>query len=104
MKVDAVRRYGADVMAKINAGLVDPAGLRGLASSVRASRRRSSGPGFAAGGKVPQDQQVPVQSGGVNRSILVANDETADMLLNGGRAAVLRFLAENKDDVNGALA
>lgn len=108
MRVDAVRRYGADVMAKINAGLVDPIGLRSLAGPLSAIKRRQRGPGFAAGGEVPVSKQVPTQtvqgSGGVSKAILVANDEAADMLLNGGRAAVLRFLAENRDDVNGALA
>jgi hypothetical protein len=108
MKVGAVRKYGADVMAKINAGLLDPTSLRGLAGSVRAARARGRGPGFASGGEVTHDRQVPVgsASGGVSvtRSVVVADDGTFETFLYGGKGAFLRFLREHRDDVQGALA
>jgi len=105
MRVDAVRKYGSDVMAKINAGLVDPAGLRGLAGSVRsAASRGARGLGFAEGGELSSRNVLPAQSGGgVSRAVVVADDDAADKILNGGRGAFLRFLAENRDDINGSL-
>lgn len=119
--VSAVRRYGLDVMEKMKRGLIDPHDLRALASSVgnMASLRRSinRGPGFQEGGLIG-DQIAQVREGlrgisdvqdqdatatGPTPAFIVADDQSVDRLLNGGRAAVLRFFRENSEEIDGLL-
>ena len=93
-------------MSKINSGMVDPAGLRGLAGATQAIQTRSSGgPGYAEGGEITPQNAVPVQTGGpgVQRAVLVANEETMDQLVTGGKGALMRFLRDNSDEVKGLL-
>jgi len=90
--------YGHDVLDRINKGLVDPTSLRSLAG-MRSRRKgfRSGGPvGYQSGGAV--SPRASGQSPGTNAAFIVANDQAMDRLLTGGKAAMLRFLRQNRND------
>jgi hypothetical protein len=105
MKVDAVRKYGADVMAAINQGLIDPTSLRGLRATRRASRGLPGRMGYAEGGEITPGSTVPVsQPAGITEAVIVANDEAVDRLLAGGKGAMLKFMRDNKSTLKGILS
>jgi len=105
VKVDAVRKYGSDMLSAINQGLVDPMALRGLRSSRRASRGSSGRMGYAEGGEIAASQMVPVsQPSGVSQAVVVANEETFDQLVTGGKGAMLKFIQKNKSTIKGLLS
>lgn len=105
MKVSAVRKYGADMMAAINQGLVDPTALRGLRSVRRAGRGLSGRMGYADGGEIAPGNMVPVsQPAGVTEAVIVANDEALDRILSGGKGAMMRFFRDNKSTLKGLLS
>lgn len=86
MRLAAVKRYGPDVMANINAGRVDPAALRAAAGGGGAPGP-SSGPGYAAGGMV---------GGGAGPQVLpvaFVDQANAGMIVRGGRNALLELFA-----------
>lgn len=118
--VNAVRRYGIDVMEKMRRGLINPHDLRALAGSVGnvASLRRSvnHGPGFQEGGLIGDqigDVRDSLASAGEARedqvasgptpAFIMADDQSVDRFLNGGKAGFVRFLRENSEEFDGIL-
>jgi hypothetical protein len=103
---DSVRMYGLVAMNAIKDKLVDPMALNSLVNSKRSSRgsrRRSMG--YAEGGAITEvvsstkADQVEDQNVGVDRdtpiAALIANDNTMDKILAGGKGAMTRWLEEN---------
>ena len=105
MKAAAVQKYGADMMAAINQGLVDPTALRGLQAVRRARRGFPGRMGYADGGEITPGNMVPVtQPAGVTEAVIVANDEALDRILSGGKGAMLKFFRDNKSTLKGLLS
>ena len=100
MKFDAVRTYGLAFMQKLNAGVLNPATLQGLAASTgRTLSTRPKGPGFQTGGQIPASQAPPAGAGGtVVLPVLAADEITMESLLEGGAPAMREFMRENNDE------
>ena len=105
MKVGAVRKYGENALAAINAGLVNPMALRGLTQTAGASARPAAPKGgFATGGEVRSSDTVPVSGpSGFSQAVIVANDEAMDSLLSGGKGAMFKFMKDHKSTLKGIL-
>lgn len=114
MKLDAVRKYGLQTMEAINRGLLDPSQLRVMSGSSRLTRSRRQVRGFQSGGEIPiavrqagnealQGRQA-ASNPALGAALLVANEQTADRLLAGGRKAMLDFIEEHGSDIEGRLA
>jgi hypothetical protein len=102
MRLAAVRKYGAETMARINAGLVDPMGLRALASEAsRASTEIPAGLGRAGGGPAPAS--LPTAPGAPVQAFVVANERAAADLNAGGHGAQIRWMRQNKATIKSAL-
>lgn len=113
-RLDAVRRYGLDFMEALNRGLIDPAKARaliGAGRSVRALRAQAShGPGFAQGGLIGDvvegvrrgagPRSSPERDRGPQPAVVVANDQSMERLLGGGRAAFMRFVRDNSREID----
>lgn len=97
MRLAAVRRYGDDVMAKLNEGKVDPGALRAIASEAPAASIGAGGPGYASGGQVAGGAAAVVQPA------IVANEQAMSELLAGGENALLRHMSRNASAIRGAL-
>ncbi len=115
--VDAVRRYGSDVMEAIRAGAIDPLSLRALAGldgrrSVRRAVARSGAMAFAEGGLVPtagvqatRDTLAAAEAETAPPiALVVGNEQSLDRLLAGGRRSMLDFISANAGAINGRLA
>ncbi len=102
VRARAVGKYGSDVMQALNRGLIDPMSLRAL-SGVQRSRtvRASRTAGFAEGGLVSSSIQSIAEGSeegtGATIAMVVADDQTADRILSGGRNAVFEFFRENSE-------
>lgn len=109
-RASAVARYGADFMAALNQGLLDPSEMRGLAgmsaSRSRNVRRIGRISGFADGGLISgqlaasaasaaESSRAPAAASAPTPAFIVGNDLAADRMLRGGKAAVLDFFREN---------
>jgi hypothetical protein len=107
-KAAAVARYGADLMDRINRGLVDPSSLRALAglSATRSSnaRRVSRIAGFADGGLISTQLAAAGAAArtassapavGPTPAFIVGNDLAANRFLTGGKSAVFDFFREH---------
>ena len=108
-RASAVRKYGLDVMDKINRGLLDPSALRALAGlgSIRKMKNTGrKGPGFAEGGAIPvaaaaATRQISGERPAVDRSgpstpvLFFGEREMARALATGGGKAMQRWLREN---------
>lgn len=101
MRVAAVRKYGIDVMARINSGLVDPIALKSLAvAGGRAPRLRSGHSiGFAEGGQISAPPSAPAASATVVPA-LIASEETMDTLIRGGERSLIDFMRRNADAIS----
>lgn len=101
MRVAAVRKYGVDVMARINSGLVDPIALKSLAvAGGRAPRLRSGHSiGFAEGGQISAPPSAPAASATVVPA-LIASEETMDTLIRGGERSLIDFMRRNADAIS----
>lgn len=116
--VDAVRRYGSDVMEAIRQGSIDPLSLRALAGlegrrNVRRSTARSGALAFAEGGLVPQasvqraSMDAATDTGGSAAppiALVVGNEQSLDRLLAGGKRAMLDFMRSNAGAIDGILS
>lgn len=112
--VRAVMAYGADVMEQIRRGAIDPGALKALAG-LRTRRRvvnaaASRGRSYASGGLVrPAAAGAAAGSGSGNGSggapvaTLVANDNTLERMLNGGRQSFMEFFRMNASTLSGIL-
>lgn len=115
-QLSAVRKYGTDVMAAINDGLVDPTALRNLAGlgSHRNIRRSSKGgAGYATGGTIvpgiTQAQSTAARA--ADRAdaaappiaLVAGNEQSMDRLLSGGKRAMLDFIKSNAPAIEGLL-
>lgn len=96
IRLASVRKAGPGVMAAINEGRFDP---QALAAAVGTSRsfRRHRGIGYASGG------QVRPAGGSFSPAVLIANDQTAERLMAGGRRGVMSFLRANASEINAIL-
>lgn len=110
IKKPSVRMYGADLVEKINQGLIDPGSLRSLAGLTgrrRASSRPKGGMGFATGGPVPSASPAPAAAPqeGPNMPVvaLPADNATLEALLTGGAGAYMTFVQSNKRQIRAAL-
>lgn len=115
----AVQTYGRDFMQALNARVLDPRALRGLAglgSTRRMAVAARRGPGFQTGGLISEQiaRQTAVQSlqatspgggggGSVQRAVVVAGEAEFDKLVSGGSGSLIRWMRENKDTVRGIL-
>lgn len=116
--VDAVRRYGTDVMEAIRTGAIDPLSLRALAGlegrkNVRRTMSRSGALAFADGGLVPaagvqQTRQEVAQAGDAQAqppiALVVGNEQSLDRLLAGGKRSMLDFMRANAGAIDGILS
>lgn len=116
--VDAVRRYGTDVMEAIRTGAIDPLSLRSLAGlegrrSVKRAIARGGAMAFADGGLVPNaavqgTQQQLAQTSDQNAqptiALVVGNEQSLDRMLAGGKNAMLEFMRQNSGAIDGILA
>jgi hypothetical protein len=107
IRAASVRKYGHHVLSALNQGLIDPASLRALATGHRYTPPRRHGTGFAEGGSVAGargSRSTQGQSGAsLVGAVMVANDETAKTMLDGGRYGVLKFMRENRSLIKGEL-
>lgn len=89
MRRESVSRYGASIMAALNSGLVDPAVLRGAIRQRKAphSVRKT---GFNTGGGI----EPGASGGGATVAAVVANEQTMERLLSGGRNALRKFMSD----------
>lgn len=106
-RASSARKYGYDAMAAINAGLVDPKSLRALAG-LGGSRSASKAPSNVSGSRNRSYQAPDAASGalgipGISVAVVPPSEVHLDRLLHGGKAALLKFMADNKSAVNGAL-
>jgi len=94
MRTSAVGRYGSDIMAAINRGLIDPSALKAIAGSTKSVRARSLRiPAFAAGGAVAAvSTAAPAQSSGISRAVVVADERSFERMLAQGRRPMLELL------------
>jgi hypothetical protein len=115
--VDAVRRYGVDVMEAIRSGSIDPLALRSLAGldtgrSIRRSVARSGGMAYADGGlvaatNVQQTRDTIAASEGNAQppiALVVGNEQSLDRLLAGGKRSMLDFMRQNAGAIDGILS
>jgi hypothetical protein len=115
--VDAVRRYGLDVMEAIRTGAIDPLSLRSLAGldaqrTIKRTVRRSGGLAFADGGLVPsanvQATQQTLAAKDTDQkptiALIAGNEQALDRLLAGGKGAMLDFMKANASTIDGILA
>lgn len=115
MRVSAVRKYGKETMAKINAGLIDPMGLKALAGNTAPMvARKPVTPGFQEGGVISEivqkqaaedlaHQTAATDEETITRAVIVSSEEEFDKLLAGGRGAMFKFFKENSADIEGIL-
>lgn len=101
MRLRAVQLYGSGVMAKINAGLVDPFALKALAGTGGPGPSYSPSGGYAEGGTV---SAPAAQAPGVPLAVVESSPRTFSALLAGERGTMIRWLRDNKAQVNSALA
>ena len=115
IKKPSVRMYGADTMAAINNGLVDPGSLRSLAGLTKRRRiasKRSGRMGYAEGGLVGSaasggrlsSLQGPDDGPTMPLVAIPANDATLEALFAGGKNAVFAFMQANQGKVRAALS
>lgn len=98
MTLNAVRKYGLQTMAQINAGMIDPSSLKALASSTTPVRVRAPrAGGLALGGAVPAQSAAPSTT--VVQPTLVADESTLERLLAGGSPAMRRYMRKNSNEV-----
>lgn len=106
MRVSAVRKYGLDLMSKLNAGIVDPSSLRSLAAATGRSRVLRPVGGFATGGQVTQVPQPPsggqARGAGMTPSYIISNEDAAERLLAGGAPAIRQFILDMAPDIRAA--
>lgn len=121
-RLDAVRKYGSDVMDALNRGLIDPGALRALAGLGGKARMRAADArrrrGYQTGGLVTSavnqvrateradtgDQRGSEPSDVARPAFIVASNQAAEQFLNGGRDGVLQFFEENAADIDGILS
>lgn len=100
MQVDSVRQYGASVMNAINQGLIDPGALKALAGvSHSPTSRAPTGKGYAEGGQVNLPESTESESS-VTPAFIVANDDSMDRMLAGGKSAMLSFIQDNSPTIS----
>lgn len=115
IRLDSVRAYGADVMAAINEGLVNPADLRALAGVSGLRRRRRAGLGYVTGGEVGSQARAtaraiagtdaPSAQGGTTvQPVLVADNASVERLLAGGKSAFLGAIRDMAPDIEATLS
>lgn len=109
--VEAVRRYGSDVMEALRRGLIDPVALRGLAGlgakgkQARKATVRAGAVAAAEGGLIPAlsaqraagsiESATSASQPSVVGAVVVGNERQADRLLAGGRQALLQWIARD---------
>lgn len=104
MRTSAVGRYGADIMAAINRGLIDPSALSAIAGSTRNVRARAPKvPAFAQGGAVAADATTApaAQTASISRAVVVADERSFERMLAQGRRPMLELL---RSEVPGIVA
>lgn len=103
IRASSVRAYGADVMSKINAGLIDPRALKSLANSTRrAPAIRAPRTGFASGGPTAVASVPPPAASTTSTVVqpaLVVNEATMEQIVNAGGATLKRFMREHFDEI-----
>lgn len=105
----SAQKYGYEVMAAINKGLIDPTALRALAGGIRTSTRTSRGPGFNTGGIVAGGQTVPDVSSRTTApaqpaiAVVAPSEQGLKRLLNGGQSEMLDFMRKNRSAISSAL-
>lgn len=111
-RASAVKKYGLDVMDKINRGLINPGALRALAGlgGIRKMKNlNNAGPGFATGGALAGARAAaaaqPVAAAGPASAappttLFFGEREMERALGAGAGKAMLRFLRENQFQPN----
>lgn len=109
----AVKKYGVDVMEKINSGLVDPTALKALAGVKSLGRVRHSSAGrrgYATGGEIVRDAETAVAqapasptSGGPMPAFLIMDGQATDKMLNSNSASYMRWFRQNSKQIKGIL-
>lgn len=111
MRLSAVRKYGAGVMQRINAGFADPSSLAAVTGNTMSmSSAPTAGAGAANGGLISERAAGSGQqsngnhgSNGIGISAIVSSPAALDKLVSGGRPAMLRFFKQNRGDLKSAL-
>lgn len=110
----AVKKYGVDVMEKINSGLVDPTALKALAGVKSLGRVRHSSAGrrgYATGGEIVRDAETavaqapasPTAAGGPVPAFLIMDGQATDKMLNSNSASYMRWFRQNSKQLKGIL-
>lgn len=120
MRVSAVQKYGPAVMEALNSGRVSAEALHGILSGIpRVSGHRSRRvPSFQTGGLISEtlagaateasraaqaaQGQESIQRG-VVAAVVVPDEQSFDRMIQGGDAALLRFMRENRNTINSTL-
>lgn len=114
IRARAVARYGHDVMASINAGLVDPTALRSIAATRGRGILSRRGPGFAEGGLISDairtvasaqrsSQPTTATISGPVVARVAPTVENFRRQLAGGGAALMDFVSEHAAEFNARL-
>lgn len=109
MRLAAVQRYGADVMNKINDGLVDPSSLRAVVGPDSRAIRAPRGGSFATGGMISEALAAhgTVMSSAASklqtpqRAVVVPDEQSFSRMVAGGHTTLMRWHKDNAAELSG---